>query len=202
MQSERDPVNEQDDPIIWLFNKEVEIGYLETGRPSSSSDKQLQDHKKLNRFGKDSIDITRLSKNKRVFEKLAMKSMLSIFTINVAGDVIEFRSMCKESGPYTVWLLEKAKIPLSILSTKPDDIYPLIHTLLTFRTAIACTVRRIFHSTDDLMEGMSIISESSNMSTSSQTSIITSPPSSPSSYRPLSPKPPRRKKSKVKRREY
>ncbi|CAG8706278.1 18102_t:CDS:2 [Gigaspora margarita] len=35
------------------------IGYLETGRPESTSDKQSRDHKKLNRISKDSIDSIR-----------------------------------------------------------------------------------------------------------------------------------------------
>ncbi|CAG8549576.1 6394_t:CDS:2, partial [Racocetra fulgida] len=72
--------------VAQVSNIEVEIGYLETGCPKSSLDKQIRDHKKLNRLGKDSIDVTKLSKHKRKFEKLAMRYM-SIFTINVAGDV-------------------------------------------------------------------------------------------------------------------
>lgn len=53
------------------------MGYLETGRPDSTSDKQTRDHKKSNRLAKDAIDLTRVSKNERSF----MKTMLSIFTI-------------------------------------------------------------------------------------------------------------------------
>ena len=37
---------------------ELEIVYLETGRPNSSQDKRRRDHKKLIRLSKDSIDIT------------------------------------------------------------------------------------------------------------------------------------------------
>ncbi|CAG8783982.1 18527_t:CDS:2, partial [Racocetra fulgida] len=74
--------------VAQMSNVEVEIGYLETGRSKLSLDKQIWDHKKLNRLGKDSIDVTKLSKYKRKFEKLVMRYM-SIFIINVAGDVVE-----------------------------------------------------------------------------------------------------------------
>src|SRR3954471_2573413 len=40
-------------------NAELEIVYLETGRPNSSQDKRVRDHKKLIRFSKDSIDTMR-----------------------------------------------------------------------------------------------------------------------------------------------
>lgn len=176
------------------------MGYLETGCPDSTLKKQLRDHKKLNRLSKDSIDFTRFSKNERVFRGLAMKSMLSVFSINVAGDTMECRCMHKEAGIYKNCLLERAVIPLYVPATKPDLVYNLIHMLLTFRTAIACTVRKIMHNSDDTADTMSIISESSNMSISSQgstVSTITSPPRSP--YRPSisSLNPPRRKKFKV-----
>ena len=47
---------------------ELEMLYLETGRPNSSQDKCQRDHKKLIRFSKDSIDTTRkIPKLKRVF---------------------------------------------------------------------------------------------------------------------------------------
>ncbi|CAG8638495.1 6384_t:CDS:2 [Racocetra fulgida] len=160
--------------IAQINNKEVEIGYLETGCPKSSLNKQIQDHKKLNRFGKDSIDATRLARNKRMSEKLALDYM-SIFTINVAGDMIEFRSMCKESGLYKVWLLDQVKIPLNILSAEPKDVYSLIYNLLAFRTAIACTIYKILHATDDTVEVMSTISTSSAMSVDSLTTTIASP---------------------------
>ncbi|CAG8504131.1 5885_t:CDS:2, partial [Racocetra fulgida] len=42
--------------IAQVSAKEVEIRYLEMGRPKSSSKKQKQDYKKLNRFGKDLIN--------------------------------------------------------------------------------------------------------------------------------------------------
>jgi len=48
----------------------LKIVYLETGRPNSSQDKRWQDHKKLIRFCKDSIDTTRiLLKLKRIFNQ-------------------------------------------------------------------------------------------------------------------------------------
>ena len=65
---------------------ELEIVYLETGRPNSTQDKRQRDHKKLVRFSKDSIDTTRnVSKLKRIFNQSSKRQNLSIFTINVAG---------------------------------------------------------------------------------------------------------------------
>ncbi|CAG8721920.1 17060_t:CDS:2 [Dentiscutata erythropus] len=160
--------------ITKVNSKEVEIGYLETGRPKSSSDKQIQDHKKLNRFCKDSIDTIKSQRNKRVYGDLEL-DYLSIFTINIAGDVVEFRSMCKEFGLYRVWLLNKVKIPLNILSAKPKDVYSLIHNLLAFRTAIACTISKMLYGPDDTMEVISTISTSSAMSVDSSISTVGSP---------------------------
>nr|CAG8593026.1 5195_t:CDS:2 [Entrophospora candida] len=51
--------------IVKIKNEHVEIGYLETERPDSTAEKQLQDHKKLNRLSKDSIDA--FLKRKQVF---------------------------------------------------------------------------------------------------------------------------------------
>ena len=49
---------------------ELEIVYLETGRPNSTQDKRQRDHKKLVQFSKDSIDTTRnVSKLKRIFNQ-------------------------------------------------------------------------------------------------------------------------------------
>ena len=53
--------------VAEINNKKAELGYLEMGRPNSSHNKQLRDHKKLCRLAKDSIDETRMSKNKRAF---------------------------------------------------------------------------------------------------------------------------------------
>ena len=65
---------------------ELEIVYLETGRPNSTQDKRQRDHKKLVRFSKDSIDTTRnVSKLKRIFNQSSKRQNLSIFTINVTG---------------------------------------------------------------------------------------------------------------------
>ncbi|CAG8498587.1 4782_t:CDS:2 [Dentiscutata heterogama] len=86
-------------------NLDVEIGYLEMGHPKSSLDKQRRDYKKLNRFGKDSIDFIKESKHKRKTEKLSIE-YLTIFTINIVRDTMEFCSMCKESGLYKVSLLD------------------------------------------------------------------------------------------------
>ena len=65
---------------------ELEIVYLETGRPNSSQDKRDRDHKKLIRFSKDSIDTTRNIKNlKKIFNQPSRRQNLTIFTINIAG---------------------------------------------------------------------------------------------------------------------
>ena len=67
-------------------NAELEIVYLETGRPNSSQDKRVRDHKKLIRFSKDSIDTTRNMKNlKKIFNQPSTRQNLTIFTINIAG---------------------------------------------------------------------------------------------------------------------
>ncbi|RGB23287.1 hypothetical protein C1646_774735 [Rhizophagus diaphanus] len=73
---------------------ELEMVYLETGKPNSSHDKYQRDHKKLIQFSKDSIDTTRkISKLKRVFNLLSKRQILSIFAINIAGNVIELYAM-------------------------------------------------------------------------------------------------------------
>ena len=65
---------------------ELEIVYLETGRPNSSQDKRVHDHKKLIRFSKDSIDTTKNIKNlKKIFNQSSKRQNLSIFTINITG---------------------------------------------------------------------------------------------------------------------
>ena len=65
---------------------ELEIVYLETGRPNSSQDKRVHDHKKLIRFSKNSIDTTKNIKNlKKIFNQSSKRQNLSIFTINIAG---------------------------------------------------------------------------------------------------------------------
>ena len=67
-------------------NAELEIVFLETGRPNSSQEKRVRDHKKLIRFSKDSIDTTRNIKNlKKIFNQLSRRQNLTIFTINIAG---------------------------------------------------------------------------------------------------------------------
>ncbi len=67
-------------------NAELEIVYLEIGRPNSSQDKWDRDHKKLICFSKNSIDITRNIKNlKKIFNQLSRRQNLTIFTINIIG---------------------------------------------------------------------------------------------------------------------
>ena len=70
---------------------ELEVVYLETGRPDSSQDKCQRDHKKLIWFSKDSIDTTRkISKLKRVFNLSSKRQILSIFAIKIAGNALYF----------------------------------------------------------------------------------------------------------------
>src|SRR6266498_3872755 len=79
--------------IIIELEKDVklEIVYLETGRPNSSQDKCWQDHKKLIRLSKNSIDTTRiLSKLKRIFNQFFKRQNLTIFAINIADNVLYF----------------------------------------------------------------------------------------------------------------
>jgi len=134
--------------IVQLGNSiELEIVYLETGKPNSSQDKRQRDHKKLVRFSKDSIDTTRnVSKLKRIFNQSSKRQNLSVFTINIAGDVIELYAMRKESGIYKYCLIEEATIPLHM--TSPSAVYPLIHALMTLRMAVACTIHKILYSSD------------------------------------------------------
>src|SRR3954454_3519685 len=120
----------------------LKIVYLETGKLNSSQDKYQRDHKKLIRFSKDSINTTRkISKLKRVFNLSSKSRILSIFAINIAGniifllsfghtlllyykvivnnhiafiigDVMELHAMYRESGIYKYCLIEEALIPL------------------------------------------------------------------------------------------
>jgi hypothetical protein len=64
----------------------------------------------------------------------------------MTGDVIELYAMRKESGIYKYCLIEEATIPLHI--TSPEAIYPLIHALMTLRTAVACTIHKILYDSD------------------------------------------------------
>ena len=74
---------------------ELEIVYLETGRPNSTQDKRQRDHKKLVRFSKDSIDTTRnVSKLKRIFNQSSKRQNLSVFTINIAGIYYNLFRVC------------------------------------------------------------------------------------------------------------
>ena len=116
-------------------NKDIEIVYLETGKPNSNLTKQLKDHFKLNRLARAAIDFSKQAKNHRF-----LKYILSIFTINVTGDRLEIRHMYKHLGIYKNCLLQRTRIPLCISDIKPDEVYSLIHALLTFRTTIACDV--------------------------------------------------------------
>ncbi|CAG8786328.1 16490_t:CDS:2, partial [Dentiscutata erythropus] len=114
--------------VLTLKGSRIETGYLETGRPNSLQDKQEHDHRKLNRLAKDSIDsIRRLPKTRRAFR----------------SNTLDVRCIYKKSEIYRSCLLERAKILWSITTSEgaSEDIYSLVHALLTFRTAIACCAR-------------------------------------------------------------
>jgi hypothetical protein len=61
--------------------------------------------------------------------------------------MIELYVMRKENGIYKYCMIEKAPIPFS----KTVDVYPLIHTLMTLRYAVASTIHEImyFPSSED-----------------------------------------------------
>jgi hypothetical protein len=71
--------------VVQLEKKaELEIVYFETGRPNSSQNKQVRDHKKLIHFFKDSIDTMRsIIKLKKIFNQPSKRQNLTIFTINI-----------------------------------------------------------------------------------------------------------------------
>jgi len=154
----------QSDYMITLRkkNKDIEIVYLETGKTNSNLTKQLKDHFKLNWLTRAAIDFSKQSKNQR-FQKYT----LSIFTINVAGDRLEIRHMYKHSGIYKNCLLQQTRIPLYTSDIKPDEVYSLIHALLTFRTAIACDVLNKEYKESSAMlvdDALSVVETSSIMS--------------------------------------
>ena len=142
--------------------KDYEIGYLETGKPNSNHTKQVKDHFKLNQLAKAAVNILKQSKNQRLL------NTPSIFTINVAGDRLEVRYMYKYQGFYRNCLIEQARIPLCISHAQPDDVYSLIHALLTFRTAIVCNVYKMFYkeSSTMLIDNVSSAVETSAIETS------------------------------------
>ncbi|HEV2830641.1 MAG TPA: hypothetical protein VGW31_01560 [Hanamia sp.] len=81
--------------------KDYEIGYLETGKPSSNHIKQVKDHFKLNQLATAAITLLKKPKYQRL-----LNNTPSIFTINVAGDRLEIRYMYKDHGLYRNCLLE------------------------------------------------------------------------------------------------
>ena len=64
----------------------------------------------------------------------------------IIDDVIELYAMRKESSIYKYCLIEEATILLYM--TSPSAVYPLIHALMTLRTAVACTIHKILYSSD------------------------------------------------------
>src|SRR2546423_9710397 len=72
-------------------NAELEIIFLETGKPNSSQEKQVRDHKKLIRFFKDSIDTTRNIKNlKKIFNQPSRRQNLTILLLTSQVQIIYF----------------------------------------------------------------------------------------------------------------
>ena len=59
---------------------------------------------------------------------------------------MELYAMRRESGIYKYCLIEEVPIPLHM--TSPNAIYPLIHSLMTLRTAVTCTIYKILHNSD------------------------------------------------------
>ena len=57
---------------------------------------------------------------------------------------MELYTMQKESSIYKYYLIEEAIIPLHMIS--PSAIYQLIHTLLTLRMAVSCTIHKILYN--------------------------------------------------------
>ncbi|CAJ0629642.1 11016_t:CDS:2 [Entrophospora sp. SA101] len=119
--------------IAFVNGQRVDILNLETGRPDSSKRKQEQDRLKLVRLAKNSMDFAR-DYLKQFIKKGVLTNLLSIFSINIAGDDLRIYSMRMEHGILRNCLLTRATIPLHMVSA--DAVYPLIHSLLTLRTAI------------------------------------------------------------------
>ena len=72
--------------------------------------------------------------------------------------------MVKDGGIYRNCLLEKTRIPPSILHIQPDNVYFFIHALLTFRIAILCTVYKMFDKESVMsVDDVSLIVETSSM---------------------------------------
>ncbi|CAG8709033.1 16400_t:CDS:2 [Rhizophagus irregularis] len=126
--------------VAYVNNERVDILNMETGRPNSHKRKQEQDRLKLARLSKNLMDYTK-THLKQFIKKGILSNLLSIFSINVAGDDLRVYSMNMEYGILKNCLLTRATIPLHMVST--ETIYPLIHSLLTLRTAIICTLQKL-----------------------------------------------------------
>ncbi|CAJ0766437.1 738_t:CDS:2, partial [Entrophospora sp. SA101] len=94
----------------------------ETGQLNSTLIKQIWDHK---------------------------KQQLAIFTVNVAGDMLEIYAMHRETGILKYCLLEQVSILLHIAI--PNDVHNIIHTLLTLRTGVACMLYKILHKYEGML---------------------------------------------------
>ena len=77
---------------------------------------------------------------------LYYKSIIINYITFIIGDIIEFYAMHKESGIYKYWLIEKVIIPLHM--TSPNVIYQLIHTLITLRITVTCTIYKILYNSN------------------------------------------------------
>ena len=73
--------------IVRFDDIKHEISYLETGRPDSTTFKQRNDHNKLARISKDSIQRAKQLNylKEKVFRNEISKGFLTIFTINIIG---------------------------------------------------------------------------------------------------------------------
>ncbi len=98
---------------------------------------------------------------------LYYKSIIINYITFIIGDIIELYAMHKESGIYKYCLIEKATIPLHM--TSPNAIYPLIHILMTLRTAVTCTIYKILYNSD---------SENSEHSSGEMTITVSTPKNS------------------------
>ena len=72
-----------------------------------------------------------------------MQKCLWLLLLYISGDVMELYAMRRELGIYKYCLIEEAPILLHMIL--PSVIYPLIHALMTLRTAVACTIYKILY---------------------------------------------------------
>ncbi|KAF0384488.1 hypothetical protein F8M41_011609 [Gigaspora margarita] len=138
---------------VGISDMGVELIYDETGRPKAPQAKQLDDHRKLAELSKDYLIEKTRSELKVLLKESTLSEYLSIFTVNVASDIIKIYVMRKEHGVLVYRILATAKIPLTITSS--DEVYTLIHALLTLRTTVVYTLHNILACLDESSGGQS-----------------------------------------------